>query len=279
MPPPRNGSLGRGLGDLLGGVPESIGVAGAPQAPAGKPLAAPVQEPPAPPAPPPPAGREEEPGSPDPAVGVQSCWKPGRVALAFIASLLLVITGVFIGARAVAHREAPEPVETFPAPVVVVTNTVVVPAKPPVPEAIDVAPLKALEEGGLTIASLQDGAVKVVFNAPVFSSRATLDPDQAPCLEQLGSVLAAHSGEWEVRVVGHTDDIPFRGSGTCRDNRELGLARAVEVVRYLCRQAGVPASMLSAATAGEDNPPFPGDDPGSRLKNRTVTLLIRLPSR
>lgn len=267
MPPPKNGSLGRGLGDLLDGVPESIGVAGTPQVPVQKQDAAPVQEPPAPPPPPPP-----------PEV-VESCWKPGRVAMAFVASLLLVISGVFIGLRASLHRESPEPVETLPATVVVVTNTVVVPAKLATPATIDIAPLKPLEEGGLTVEPLDDGTVKVVFNAPVFSSRVVLDPDQAACLDELGSVLAAHSREWEARVVGHTDDIPLRGNGIFRDNRELGLARAVEVIRTLCRNAGVPAAMLSAATAGEDNPPFPGDDPESRRKNRTVTILIRHPSR
>jgi outer membrane protein OmpA-like peptidoglycan-associated protein len=50
----------------------------------------------------------------------------------------------------------------------------------------------------------------------------------------------------------------------------------VEGVRYLMREAGVPAAMLQAATAGEEDPPYTGDDAESLRKNRTVTLKIRL---
>jgi chemotaxis protein MotB len=200
--------------------------------------------------------------------------------LVFLSSLLLVLTGVVIGLRVVQLRAPQDPADeswgkSLPARVVVVTNTVVVRDEPARPATVDASLLQPLEASGITVVPESDGTVRLIFNAPVFSSRVVLDPDQTACLDQLGTLLATHSSEWEAKVVGHTDDVPFRGSGMVRDNRELGLARAVEVVRYLSRQTGIPASMLSAATAGEENPPFPGNDPESRLKNRTVTLVIR----
>jgi chemotaxis protein MotB len=103
-----------------------------------------------------------------------------------------------------------------------------------------------------------------------------LDKTAAGLLNKVGDILVKHAGEWDVVVLGHTDAVPIRGNGLYKDNKELGLARAVEGVRYLMREAGVPAAMLQAATAGEEDPPYTGDDAESLRKNRTVTLKIRL---
>jgi chemotaxis protein MotB len=118
------------------------------------------------------------------------------------------------------------------------------------------------------------GMAQIAFDVPLFSSRAALADEGSALLKKLGAIFIKRSEEWDVVVTGHTDAIPLRGSGLYRDNKELGLARATEVVRYLMREAQVPAAMLHAATAGEDNPPFPGDDADSRRKNRTVTLQV-----
>jgi len=120
---------------------------------------------------------------------------------------------------------------------------------------------------------------RVIFNEPVFSSRTVLDTERTGLLDQIGGVMAKHAGQWEVRVTGHTDTVPPRTGGPFQDNNELGLARATEVVRYLLRHTEVPASMIHAATVGQDLPPFTGDDAASRRKNRTVTLQIRAVSK
>jgi flagellar motor protein MotB len=145
----------------------------------------------------------------------------------------------------------------------------------PVPE-LDGAEFSALASEGLSLTMGSNGEACVVFDAPLFSSRAVLAGEAAGILKKVGEILVRHAGEWDVVVMGHTDAVPLRGNGLYRDNKELGLARAVEGVRYLIREAGVPAAMLYAATAGEEDPPYPGDDAKSRIKNRTVTLKIRL---
>jgi flagellar motor protein MotB len=194
--------------------------------------------------------------------------------MAFFAGLLLILMGVGLGMWAAPR---PEPHGPVAAPVVFVTNTLSLPAEPSPPEAVvDVSDLDSLKAVGLRVNQQSGGVVKITFEAPVFSSRVVLDPDQRPVLQQLGKVLAKHAGEWEVRIVGHTDSVPMRGSGLYRDNKELGLARAMEVMRVLCREANVPASMMVAATAGDENSPFAGNDPEASRKNRTVTLVIRL---
>ena len=259
MSPPRNGSLGRGLGDLLGGVPETIGVAGAPSPP---PSVEPVAE------------RAEQ--VPVPVAG-KPFWTPARCLMAFSAGLVLVLGGAAIGTWAAPRMEQSPPLAS---PVIVVTNTVTLPPEPPQPKSVvDRADLDSLKGIGILAQREKGESVRVMFEAPVFSSRVVLDPDQRPVLQQLGKVLAKHAGEWEVRIVGHTDSVPMRGSGLYRDNKELGLARAMEVMRVLCREADVPASMMVAATAGDENSPFAGNDPEASRKNRTVTLVIGLSSK
>jgi outer membrane protein OmpA-like peptidoglycan-associated protein len=266
MPPPRNGSLGRGLGDLLGGVPETIGVAGAPPVlansggiPPPHPAAEPVGE-----------RTEQVPVM----VAGKPCWTPARCIMAFSAGLVLVLMGAGIGIWTALRTEQSPSLATS---VIVVTNTVTLPPELPQPKSVvDMADLNSLKGIGILAQREKGETVRVMFEAPVFSSRVVLDPDQRPVLQQLGKVLAKHSGEWTVRIVGHTDSVPIRGSGLYRDNKELGLARAMEVMRVLCREADVPASMMVAATAGDENSPFAGNDPEASRKNRTVTLVIGL---
>lgn len=265
MPPPRNGSLGRGLGDLLGGVPENLGVAGALPKPAKPDIVAP-------PAPVPAAEIRKE-----IVMVTKPWWTASRIGLAIAAGLVLLLVGGGISGWVVAHRlgqardtvlndlrqVAPEPLP--------------VPVAPPVevkPLAIDTTDLQALAAFGVNILPEHKGVVELQFDNPLFKSRVTMDPGQSRCLDQLGGILARHADDWTVVVVGHTDSAPMRSQGPYKDNNELGLGRAVEVVRYLVRHCEVPVSMISAATAGEQNPPFPGDTPEAILKNRTVTLRI-----
>ncbi|MEI6515824.1 MAG: OmpA family protein [bacterium] len=265
MPPPKNGSLGRGLGDLLGGVPENLGVAGASPRPAKTDTAMPSA-----PAPVTEVRR-------DVVMVEKPWWTAGRIGMAVVAGVVLFLVGGGVSGWLVTHRLGRaqntvindlRPVPPEPVPAVIV---------PPVEVkslAIDTTDLQALATLGVNILEEHKGVVELQFDNPLFKSRVTLDPGQSKCLDQLGGVLAKHADDWTVLVVGHTDSIPMRSNGPFKDNKELGLGRAVEVIRYLGRHAVIPASMLVAATAGEVNPPFPGDTPEAVRKNRTVTIRI-----
>ncbi len=210
-------------------------------------------------------------------------WTPVRMAAACGLAVLLVIAGTAVGfglgGRSVGGPlDAPvsEPVQAVVSPMVI-PEPVAVAAQPEPPQPeLDVSDFKALESDGVTCVVDDNGIARVTFGAPIFSSRAALAEEGTLVLKKLGAILVAHEAAWAVAVTGHTDAVPLRGSGIYRDNKELGLARAAEVVRYLMREAKVPATMLSAATAGDENPPYPGDDADSRRKNRTVTLGIAL---
>ena len=293
MPPPKNGSLGRGLGDLMGNLPSTIGVAGVPvksevrdQKSEVRSQESEIQEIP--------HGRAKPPAEPSlhqevvrpmadpvpdsvPVVVVENCWTPARMVMVCVAVLAFLSAGTAIGLWMGNDKSRSLPAEPSAAPserIIIVTNTITVSPEPVTPAALDATDLQSLATNGLTIMTESNGTLRLLFESPLFSSRVTLDPDQSELMSQVGAVLAAHANEWEVLVTGHTDATPLRNSGGFRDNKELGLARATEVVRFLGRH-GVPASMMLASTAGEDHPPFPGDDVDSRRKNRTVTMLIR----
>lgn len=255
MPPLKNGSLGRGLGELMGGLPDTIGVAKHETVPAAVP---PRAMPPAPAPVPPPAA-------------------PTRHRLMVVCTMVLSMgAGAVIAWLATHSRVPPEVVRTVEVPVtriVVVTNTIKVAVAAPEPSlVVDAREFAGLE--GRVVLAASNGTLALRFESPLFSSRIALDPDQECHLKQVGAVLARHAGQWVVTVMGHTDAAPLKNGGACRDNEELGLARAMEVARYLSRQAGVPLSMLHVASAGARHPPFPDADEEGSHRNRTVTLEI-----
>ncbi|MEI8139697.1 MAG: ParB/RepB/Spo0J family partition protein [bacterium] len=224
-----------------------------------------------------------EPVVPMEVVEEQRNWDPMRVVMFGVVGILLLMLGAGMGLgigrsasaelsvdnpRAAASLVS-EPIDTS----VAVTEEPLAVPKPP---ELDVSEFKALESEGVSLVMESNGMAQVTFDVPLFSSRAALADAGGALLKKLGAIFINRGAEWVVVVTGHTDAIPLRGSGLYRDNQELGLARATEVVRYLIREAHVPAAMLHAVTAGEDNPPFPGDDADSRRKNRTVTLQVSI---
>lgn len=77
-----------------------------------------------------------------------------------------------------------------------------------------------------------------------------------------------------VRVEGHTDDIPI-ATNRYPSNWELSTARAVEVVKYLQAQGGIPARLLSAAGYGASKPRDKNDSASGRSRNRRVEIILQ----
>ncbi|NVO54350.1 peptidoglycan -binding protein [Rhodobacteraceae bacterium B1Z28] len=79
---------------------------------------------------------------------------------------------------------------------------------------------------------------------------------------------------WVIRVDGHTDNVPFAGSGRYRDNWELSQGRALSVVRYMVDALGIPPNRLAANGFGEFQPVNPADTPEARAQNRRIELKL-----
>jgi chemotaxis protein MotB len=105
------------------------------------------------------------------------------------------------------------------------------------------------------------------------TGRAELRPEALPVLD--GFVNAVRHLPNEIRVGGHTDDVPIQ-SPLYGSNWELSSARALAVVKYLSA-AGIAATRLSGVGHGEYRPVVPNDSRANRAKNRRADLLVVFP--
>jgi chemotaxis protein MotB len=81
----------------------------------------------------------------------------------------------------------------------------------------------------------------------------------------------------EIRIEGHTDNIPIRSS-KFPSNWELSSARASAVVRFLDEKGGLPSSRFSAVGYADIKPLASNGSPEGRKRNRRVEIvLVRMP--
>ncbi len=106
------------------------------------------------------------------------------------------------------------------------------------------------------------------------SGEAALKPAGKEVLQKLASVLAGT--DRQIRVQGHTDDVPITGrlAQTFPTNWELSAARAVNVVRFLQEGANLDPAHLSASALSQYRPRVPNDGVEGRQKNRRIEILL-----
>jgi chemotaxis protein MotB len=105
----------------------------------------------------------------------------------------------------------------------------------------------------------------VLFDSGV----ATLKQSARGTLDKIAAALKDDYSGKAVRVEGHTDADPLvKTKATWTDNRNLSLARALAVTRYL-ESKGVDAKRVVTAGFGEHNPR--GND---KAKNRRVEIVV-----
>lgn len=78
---------------------------------------------------------------------------------------------------------------------------------------------------------------------------------------------------WVLRVDGHADRTPIRGSPRFASNWELSAARAIAVVQVLV-SAGLPPERAAATAFGEFQPLDPGDSPEALARNRRIEFRL-----
>lgn len=134
----------------------------------------------------------------------------------------------------------------------------------------------ALQSRDVTISELQGRLTVNILDRVLFSSgEAELKPEGQQVLAQVASVLTQHTNR-QIYVIGHTDNIPFRGTSFSRyaSNWELSTARATAAVRYLTEHAGVDPAKLAAVGYGEYHPAADNSTTEGRAKNRRIAIVI-----
>jgi chemotaxis protein MotB len=78
----------------------------------------------------------------------------------------------------------------------------------------------------------------------------------------------------EFMVEGHTDNVPYRASGSLQDNWDLSVKRATSVVRILQNQYNIPPARMTAAGRGEFVPVSANTDANGKAANRRTRIVI-----
>jgi len=78
----------------------------------------------------------------------------------------------------------------------------------------------------------------------------------------------------EFMVEGHTDNVPYRASGSLQDNWDLSVKRATSVVRILQNQYNIPPARMTAAGRGEFVPVSSNSDANGKSANRRTRIVI-----
>ncbi|MAP54034.1 MAG: cell envelope biogenesis protein OmpA [Altibacter sp.] len=140
-------------------------------------------------------------------------------------------------------------------------------------EAISAA-LTNFEGNGLTVEQ-RDGKVYVSMeNKLLFESGSwAVNARGREAVVALGKVLAQNK-EIAVLIEGHTDNVPYGGSGNISDNWDLSTKRATAIVHILTENSGIPKDNLTAAGRGEFAPVATNTTAEGKSKNRRIEVIL-----
>ena len=135
--------------------------------------------------------------------------------------------------------------------------------------------MAGVEEGGLSV-YIKDGKLYVsLSNKLLFRTGSTeIDQQGLNALLQLAEVLNQQN-DINILVEGHTDNQPISAqAGRFKDNWDLSVMRATEVVRYLTNEGKVSPLRIIASGRSEYFPIEEGDTPEARAINRRTEIIL-----
>lgn len=134
--------------------------------------------------------------------------------------------------------------------------------------------LTNFEGKGLTVEQ-RDGKVYVSMeNKLLFGSGSwAVNSEGRKAVQQLGEVLAQNP-DIAVLIEGHTDNVPYGGSGPLTDNWDLSTKRATSIVQILKENSRIDPQNLTAAGRGEYAPVASNETAEGRAKNRRIEVIL-----
>lgn len=134
--------------------------------------------------------------------------------------------------------------------------------------------LLGFKESGLTV-ELKNGKVYVsVEERLLFASGSwAVDVKGQDALKKLAKVLETQP-DVNIMIEGHTDDVPYNGSGNVKDNWDLSVMRATAIVKILTANSKISPKQLTAAGRSEYLPLESEKTVDARKKNRRTEIII-----
>lgn len=134
--------------------------------------------------------------------------------------------------------------------------------------------LLGFKESGLTV-EMKNGKVYVsVEERLLFASGSwAVDLKGQDALKKLAKVLETQP-DINIMIEGHTDDVPYNGSGNVKDNWDLSVMRATAIVKILTANSKISPRQLTAAGRSEYVPLDTDKTADARRKNRRTEIII-----
>ena len=134
--------------------------------------------------------------------------------------------------------------------------------------------LKGFEGSGLNVYE-KDGKVYVSMDDKLLFASGSWDLNERGlnAIKQLAKVLE-NEPDITVLIEGHTDNVPYRGSGQIKDNWDLSVMRATSVVKALLQNGNIAPVRLSASGRSEYLPLDEENTPEARAKNRRTEIIL-----
>ena len=134
--------------------------------------------------------------------------------------------------------------------------------------------LIGLEGEGLTIEQ-RNGKVYISLEEDLLfaSGKYVVNSGGIIALNKLATALSNQT-DFAILVEGHTDDIPLSGKGMVKDNWDLSVMRATNVVKVLTKNPSLNPLQLTAAGRAEFVPISSNDTKEGRSSNRRIEMIL-----
>ena len=134
--------------------------------------------------------------------------------------------------------------------------------------------LKGFEGSGLNVYE-RNGKVYVSMEERLLFASGSweIGKEGEKAIKELASILEQEA-DINILIEGHTDNVPYRGSGQVKDNWDLSVLRATSVVRTLLKSGNIAPQRISASGRGEFMPIEDNDTPQTRAKNRRTEIIL-----
>ena len=134
--------------------------------------------------------------------------------------------------------------------------------------------LIGLEGEGLTVEQRNGKVYISLEEALLFASgKYEVNKGGGEALDKLATVLASQK-DLAILVEGHTDSIPLSGKGLVKDNWDLSVMRATNVVKVLSKNLSLDPLKLTAAGRGEFVPIASNATSEGRSANRRIEMIL-----
>ncbi|MCF8331756.1 MAG: OmpA family protein [Bacteroidales bacterium] len=134
--------------------------------------------------------------------------------------------------------------------------------------------LRGFEGEGLSIEQ-KNGKVYVSMEEKLLfaSGSYSISSQGKQALKELGKVLKKNK-DINVMIEGHTDSVPYNGTGQLKDNWDLSVKRSTTIIRVLTQYSDIDGERLIAAGRSEYVPVASNKTKAGRAKNRRTEIIL-----